>query len=924
MDLTRKEFLKISAAATAGGLSGATALLTGCSNNDFKYDKVKTVICPMCAAGCGLKLLYKKDKVFTIRGDADNPLSEGFLCHRAISLIDLLNNKNSNKVKYRRPYSDKWEEITVQEACDIAADKIYKTRNITFKESEHNVKVNRTEGIASIVGNNLTNEELYSIRKFLISLGITDAGSEHFFTEQGKYRALKSCTGVAAETNPISDISNSDYIVVIGADPAGDSPIYNKYIEKARDNGAFIWNIDPMKTGTSSISDKYISINPSTDLVLINAVIYYILKNKLYDRNYLEKNTDAGNIVSSEFDYNSMMRVFSGYDHKSRSYNDKASWSYVYDKRGNPEFSHNFNVNNSVMKNMESVFSEYSPSMVKNICDIEINDFLSFAEKISSAAKENKKISFVTGRGLEGQCQSSKLYHSIIILLLLTGSFGKPGGGLYSISKFSNIQGLQDFFPSWNELPGNIPLPVCNQIRKDSSYSVYVRNNTPVSNDSKSYNYYKNYERLSSSQLRAFFGKQNLPEDVYRHLPKINNKISNGDFIDKLHNSKYKGVLLFNSDLLTLNYEKNKIVDGLKKMDWIIGTTVFDNYSMSLWKDSPKTNKTEVLLFPSSISIEKPGSITTISRNIYYSSESLLSTKENYRKVNIILGKILNSLRNKIDSSTLQKESIMKINLDNDSKNIFKEISGFSNKMEISSFEDLNINESVCGNHFYCGASNINQDKEVMKSELRILDESDNKFINKYYGFAWPSSTVFLYNLLFDDNEKILVSNDIASNKYDYISGGPSLKNKKPFYFLTNGKAKMHCEDSSIIPLPVYYSEFENGNSFLPDPCSDYLGKIKQIYIIKNSSDKDLINNTQYIEQVYGKNLLYYSRKIEIDDNVSSKFNLDYNPLIIKRDFQYLQNITNNYFFQNLITNRNSCNTKHLSIDTNKIKLIVE
>jgi formate dehydrogenase major subunit len=76
------------------------------------------------------------------------------------------------KVKYRRPHGTEWEELSLDEAMDMIADRVIKAREETWEEgNKKDGKLNRTLGIASLGGATLDNEENYLIKKLFTALG---------------------------------------------------------------------------------------------------------------------------------------------------------------------------------------------------------------------------------------------------------------------------------------------------------------------------------------------------------------------------------------------------------------------------------------------------------------------------------------------------------------------------------------------------------------------------------------------------------------------------------------------------------------------------------------------------------------------------------------------------------------------------------
>src|SRR5690242_3749453 len=87
-------------------------------------DKVVQSICPYCAVGCGQKVYVKDEKVIQIEGDPDSPISRGRLCPKGSASEQLVNGPNRRlKVKYRRPHGTEWEELDLDKAMEMIADR---------------------------------------------------------------------------------------------------------------------------------------------------------------------------------------------------------------------------------------------------------------------------------------------------------------------------------------------------------------------------------------------------------------------------------------------------------------------------------------------------------------------------------------------------------------------------------------------------------------------------------------------------------------------------------------------------------------------------------------------------------------------------------------------------------------------------------
>src|SRR5512146_3082175 len=115
--------------------------------------EVSKSICPYCGVGCGQLVFHKNDQLVSIEGDPESPISRGRLCPKGADTFQLHTNPGRlTKVKYRRPYSRKWEEIPLDTAMNMIADRVWDTRERTFVEKQEGESVMHTLGIAHLGG----------------------------------------------------------------------------------------------------------------------------------------------------------------------------------------------------------------------------------------------------------------------------------------------------------------------------------------------------------------------------------------------------------------------------------------------------------------------------------------------------------------------------------------------------------------------------------------------------------------------------------------------------------------------------------------------------------------------------------------------------------------------------------------------------
>jgi formate dehydrogenase major subunit len=137
-------------------------------------DRVVRSVCPYCGVGCGQLIYVKKEKILDIEGDPDSPISEGCLCPKGAATFQLVTGSHRvHQVLYRRPHGTRWETIPLEQAMDMVAERVQRTRDETWEESDpEGHPLRRTLGIAHLGGATLDNEENYLIKKLFTALGI--------------------------------------------------------------------------------------------------------------------------------------------------------------------------------------------------------------------------------------------------------------------------------------------------------------------------------------------------------------------------------------------------------------------------------------------------------------------------------------------------------------------------------------------------------------------------------------------------------------------------------------------------------------------------------------------------------------------------------------------------------------------------------
>ncbi|GAB3933003.1 hypothetical protein GCM10027614_03170 [Micromonospora vulcania] len=100
-------------------------------------DSVAKSVCPYCAVGCGQRVFVKDGQVSQIEGDPDSPISRGRLCPKGSASKSLVTSPlRQTKVRYRRPYGTEWEDLDLDVALEMIADRVLAAREQTWEDAD--------------------------------------------------------------------------------------------------------------------------------------------------------------------------------------------------------------------------------------------------------------------------------------------------------------------------------------------------------------------------------------------------------------------------------------------------------------------------------------------------------------------------------------------------------------------------------------------------------------------------------------------------------------------------------------------------------------------------------------------------------------------------------------------------------------------
>jgi molybdopterin guanine dinucleotide-containing S/N-oxide reductase-like protein len=268
--------------------------------------------CPHdCPDACGVLITIEDGRATKIQGDPEHPVTRGFLCAKVAKYLDRVYSPDRVLYPMRRI-----------KPKGVMKDVVTGLRPVSGAEPRHHTSQDHpTQGEVAferISWDEALNEITNRFRQITAehgpeailpcsyggTLGALNGASmdRRFFHRLGASQlerticsdagevGLQSVIGIKMGTEP-EQFAHSRYIIAWGSNIHGNNVHLWPFIEEARRKGAKLVVIDPYRTRTAKLADWYLPINPGTDAALALGLMHVIIKENLYDADYISRYT---------------------------------------------------------------------------------------------------------------------------------------------------------------------------------------------------------------------------------------------------------------------------------------------------------------------------------------------------------------------------------------------------------------------------------------------------------------------------------------------------------------------------------------------------------------------------------------------------------------------------------------------------------
>lgn len=299
--LTRRGFLKATGVASLGvagagslGFGGHALFANAQEEADRDGEEIVSTICSAnCFQACMLNAHVRDGKVVKMsRGDYPEEIYSG-CCLRGLSIPERTYSDNRLKYPLKRVEgtdrgAGEWERISWDQAID----------EITTKLKEIREEYGPRAVTWSFSSGNYRGQEAATIRLAFTVGGCFLQLMYDYAIGWGTNRVIGG--GTFGYSNEPKDMVNSKYIIVWGTNPVLTTPQTWRIILQAKDNGAKLLCIDPMRSATSHYCDEWIQIKQGTDLYLALAILNEIVREDRIDVEYVKRATTAPFLIRQD------------------------------------------------------------------------------------------------------------------------------------------------------------------------------------------------------------------------------------------------------------------------------------------------------------------------------------------------------------------------------------------------------------------------------------------------------------------------------------------------------------------------------------------------------------------------------------------------------------------------------------------------
>jgi formate dehydrogenase alpha subunit len=330
-----------------------------------------------------MNLQVKDNYIYAVEAPFDAAPNYGMLCVKGRFGTDYVKHPGRIKTPLIRMNREEgrsakpvWREASWDEALDLVADELVRI-----------AQAHGGDAIASYASAKATNEDNYVYQKLMRALiGTNNVDHCARLCHAGSVTGLQLSIGSSAMSNSIGEMENLEAFIVTGSNTTETHPVISNFLKRAvRKNGAKLIVVDPRQIEMTDHAQLWLRQNPGTDVAVFQAMAHVVVKEKLYDEDFIGRRTEG----------------FSQY--------------------------------------IESL-EQYTPEWAEEVSGVPADDIREAARIYAKA----ERASIYWGMGISQSTHGTDNTLALVNLALMCGHVGKAGTGLNPLRGQNNVQGCSD------------------------------------------------------------------------------------------------------------------------------------------------------------------------------------------------------------------------------------------------------------------------------------------------------------------------------------------------------------------------------------------------------------------------------------------------------------------------------------------------
>lgn len=416
--------------------------------------ETKNTTCYMCACRCGIRVTLRDGEVRYIQGNPDHPLNKGVICAKGSSgIMKQYSPARLTRPLRRKPGSERgageFEPISWDEAFSIMEERLAEIRATDPKKFALYTGRDQMQALTGL---------------FAKQFGTPNYAAHGGFCSVNMAAGLIYTIGGSFWEFGGPDLERAKLFVMIGtAEDHHSNPLKIELAKFKRNGGRFI-SVNPVRTGYSAIADEWIPIKPGTDSALLLALIHELIKQGMYDRDFVTQYTNAAELVNLNPDdpeYGMFVRFEIPQEEGCFDPQNKLWWDRELDKPisthtpgADPRLLGEFRLSDGTpvkpaFQLLKERVEQYTPEWAAGITGIPAETIRRLAHEMGITARDEKielpiawtdvwenehksiignPVAFHSMRGLAAHSNGFQTIRALGILMTILGTIDRPGG----------------------------------------------------------------------------------------------------------------------------------------------------------------------------------------------------------------------------------------------------------------------------------------------------------------------------------------------------------------------------------------------------------------------------------------------------------------------------------------------------------------